>query len=245
MTGYRASGVSGRSLTAAILAIAALSGCAQKPGGRPSAPATIQPVSNAQQLEDVVSLLENGNEAAARKALKAMVKREPGDIGAAVLLDSMTADPVASLGARSFDYRTQPGDSFPDLAKRFLGNRLKFYALARYNGIAVPASVKSGTVIRIPGEAPRPVIVPVPKPAPTPPKPAPKAVPAPAPKPSVVNPAQAARLRGQGLALLNQGQVSRAVVILRQAAAMDPGNALIKRDLERAQRIRQTVKDRK
>lgn len=228
-----------------LLAIAALSACSQKPGGRAAAPAMIQPVSNAQQIDDVVALLDDGKADVARKALNAMIKREPGDIDAAVLLDSLTADPVASLGAQSFDYRVQPGDSFRDLAKRYLGNRLKFYALARYNNVAVPASLKGGMIIRIPGEAPKAVTAPPPAPksAPVPPRTAPKA--APAPKAPVANPAQAAKLRGQGLALLNQGQVSRAVGVLRQAAALDPGNALIRRDLERAQRIRKTVKDRK
>ncbi|CAN5324667.1 hypothetical protein BH11PSE5_BH11PSE5_29250 [soil metagenome] len=230
-----------KNLAACVLIAAALSACSQKPGKTSSAPVMIQPVSNSQQIGDVIALLDSGDRTAAEKALKSMLKREPGDIEAAVLLESIAVDPAEALGTRSFEYRVQPGETFLDLAKRFLGNRLKFYTLARYNGVTVPASLKSGTTIRIPGEAPRPAAVPpvMNKPAPV------RAVPKVAPKAPVADPARAAKLRGQGLMLLNQGQVSRAVVILHQATVLDPGNMLIKRDLARAQRIRKTVKGKK
>lgn len=230
-----------KNLAACVLIATLLSACSQKPGKTSSAPAMIQPVSNAQQIGDVIALLDNGDRTAAEKALKSMIKREPGDIEAAVLLESIAVDPTVALGPRSFEYRVQPGDTFLDLAKRFLGNRLKFYTLARYNGVAIPASLKGGTTIRIPGEAPLPAVAPptVIKPAPA--RPVPKVT----PKASVADPARAAKLRAHGLTLLNQGQVSRAVVILHQASALDPGNMLIKRDLARAQRIRKTVKDKK
>ncbi|MDB5737864.1 MAG: hypothetical protein JWO65_1532, partial [Sphingomonas bacterium] len=61
----------------------------------------------------------------------------------------------------------------------------------------------------------------------------------------VANPALAARMRAAGLAALNQGNVDRAVALLRRASQLDPGNALIGRDLERAERIARTVKARR
>ena len=54
--------------------------------------------------------------------------------------------------------------------------------------------------------------------------------------------AQAARLRTQGLTELNRGNVESAVRLLRQAQALDPDNALIARDLERALRISRAVR---
>ena len=240
-----------------LTALAAISACSQHPRG-PQRPATIQPIGNAQLMGDVIALLEKGDEKAARKALKRMVKRHPNDAGAKRLLESLTADPVTLLGAKSFDYRVQPGDRLMALAQRFLGDHLKFYALARYNGIKVPASLQSGQTIRIPGIAP-PRPAPVPRPVrPAPPRPDPIApapvrpappVPSPPALPRVpapaVDPARAAQLRAAGLAALNRGQVARAVALLGQAAALDPGNTLIRRDLERARRIRQTVKDKR
>ncbi|HKT75132.1 MAG TPA: LysM domain-containing protein, partial [Sphingobium sp.] len=64
-------------------------------------------------------------------------------------------------------------------------------------------------------------------------------------KAPAADPARAARLRAAGLAALNQGQVARAVVLLHQAATLAPADPLIRRDLERAQRIRATVKTKR
>lgn len=55
------------------------------------------------------------------------------------------------------------------------------------------------------------------------------------------DPARAARLRGRGLEALNRGAVSQAVALLSEAARLDPANALIRRDLERARRIDHAV----
>jgi Flp pilus assembly protein TadD len=52
-------------------------------------------------------------------------------------------------------------------------------------------------------------------------------------------------LRTQGLAALNKGSASRAVQLLRRAAALDPDNAVIRQDLARAERIEATVKARR
>lgn len=165
------------------------------------------------------------------------------------MLESIEGDPQAMLGAKSFTYTTKPGDTFPSLAQRFLGNRDKFYALARYNGIDNPSELIAGRTLRIPGDEPR-AAPPPPKPRATPPtaaKPAAKPTTKPAAKAAkpAANPARANQLRAQGLAALNRGQVDRAVVLLHQATAANPGNATIKADLARAQRIRATVKARR
>ena len=93
-----------------------------------------------------------------------------------------------------------------------------------------------------PAAAPRPAA-----PRPSPQAPAAKpAAPRPAapvavPKPQA-NAARAAQLRAQGLEQLNRGAIDRAVALLSQASQLDPGNALIQRDLARAVRIRGAVR---
>lgn len=52
-----------------------------------------------------------------------------------------------------------------------------------------------------------------------------------------VDPKRAAQLRAAGLEQLNRGAINRAITLLKQANELDPGNALIKRDLDRALRI--------
>jgi Tfp pilus assembly protein PilF len=60
------------------------------------------------------------------------------------------------------------------------------------------------------------------------------------------DPAKARVLRAQGLEALNKGAIDKAQDLLRQALRLDPGNALIQRDLDRANadrpgRARQTM----
>jgi pyruvate/2-oxoglutarate dehydrogenase complex dihydrolipoamide acyltransferase (E2) component len=225
----------------------ALAGCASKPGG-PARPAMVQPIDNADQFGDVIARLERGDDSGAKKTLEAMRKRDPGDARTAMLLESIEADPQDILGAKSFGYVAKPGDSFASLAQRFLGNRDKFYALARYNGIDNPSELAVGRALRIPGDEPA-APPPPPKPRPAPPAAKPeKPAPAPAkPKPAApaVNAARANQLRAQGLGALNRGDPNRAVALLRQAAAANPGSAVIKADLARAERIRATVRARR
>ena len=79
------------------------------------------------------------------------------------------------------------------------------------------------------------------EPAPAPPPPAPSK---PAVRPDAARgaaPVRAAQLRAKGLEELNRGKVARAVQLLAEASRLDPSNAVIRRDLERAQRIERAV----
>jgi hypothetical protein len=89
---------------------------------------------------------------------------------------------------------------------------------------------------------PEPPARPAPAPRTTAPKPAATARPAPKPAAPTADAGRAAQLRGQGLESLNRGAIDRAVALLQQAKALDPGNLLIQRDLERALRIGRAVK---
>ncbi|WP_432767551.1 MAG: LysM peptidoglycan-binding domain-containing protein [Sphingopyxis sp.] len=227
-----------------LAAALALAGCASgpKPGAIPT------PAASAQSIDAIAELLNQGDVSAAQKLIKSGLKRDPNNPQLALLRDSISRDPVELLGPQSFDYVVQPGDTLVGIAQRFLGNRLMTYQLARYNGIDKPTTLAAGQTLRIPGSKPAPV-----RKAATPASPAaPTASPrAQSPKKAVepaaarTDPAAARRLRTQGLAELNKGAAARAVQLLRRAAALDPGSAVIKADLARAERIEATVRARR
>lgn len=195
-----------------------------------------------ERIDAIQTSLLAGDRKEAEKLLSALLKLEPMNPQLQLLADSLDKDPQELLGPKSYPYTVQPGETVTDISERLLGNRLKAYQLARYNQLATPVALMPGQVLRIPGE------LPVAKPQPAAPAPerphraAPVAKPAPAPAKPVVNPGAAQHLRAQGLAALNRGAVGEAVGLLRKAKALDPGNALIARDLGRAERIAATVR---
>jgi LysM repeat protein len=217
----------------------ALAACSQGP----KAPAPVSAAPAAVSVDTAMELLNQGDEAGARKQVALLLKRNPADPAARVLQDSLDSDPIQLLGPKNFDYVVQSGDTMLGLSEKFLGTKLKFYQLARYNGVKIPAQLSAGTTLKIPGEAPRPVEPPKPRPTPRPAESAPKPKPKPTPPAAAPtqNPAAAQRARSAGLAALNQGKVANAVALLRRAAALDPSNPLIQRDLARAERIQRTV----
>lgn len=232
----------------------ALAGCSGESGGARPALAP-PPARSAPSKTDIAfGLLMQGKEAAATAKLKAILKRDPMDPAAIMLSGSITGDPKDLLGPYSVPYAVAAGDTMEGLAQRFLGNRLKAYQLVRYNGLKAPVTLAAGQVINIPGEPPRPEPVrrPDPEPArpiaviPVVPKPRIAAPKPPTPNVSVgTNPVAARQMRTAGLAALNQGNVDRAVGLLRRAKQFDPANPLIARDLARAERIAATVRARK
>jgi len=238
-----------RILPIALLALI-LAGCGtvRRPGVTPGTASPPQQEGNWRGREDVrdaIALLNRGDPAAARLKLMGALRRQPGDNIARQLIQQIDTDPRTLLGAESYSYTLRQGENLSTIAQRALGNPMLFYALARYNNIAVPDSVMPGQTILVPGRRPAP---PPPRPEPRPTT-TPRAGPAPAETPPPrqaprTNPALASRLRGQGLAALNAGNVGRAVALLRQALALDPGNATIRRDLDRALRIQSTVRAR-
>lgn len=239
-----------------ITILLALGACSH---GRSTKPQTVSaaPRGSAADIDAIALLLDQGDKDAARKRLKPLLKADPMNASARLLSDSIERDPKELLGPQSFAYTTKPGDTMIALAQRFLGNRLKAFQLARYNGIANPSTLVADQVLRIPGEAPR--VAPVraePRAEPTPravaparPRPV-KTVPVrpPVVKPAPVattNPAGSRQARAAGLAALAQGNIARAVGLLGRATALDPGNVAAARDLQRAERIAATVRARR
>jgi LysM repeat protein len=229
-----------------VVAVAlALAGCASGP--KPDAVSA--PASSAQSIDAIAEYLNQGDVSAARKLIKSGLKRDPNNPSLALLRDSIARDPVELLGPQSFDYVVQSGDTLVGIAQRFLGNRLLTYQLARYNGIEKPTTLTAGQTLRIPGTEPAPA-----RRAPTPASSTPSVPSTPraqppkqavAPPASRTDPAAARQLRTQGLAALHKGSATRAVQLLRRAAALDPSSAVIKADLARAERIEATVRSRR
>jgi hypothetical protein len=218
--------------------IAPVSTPASRPAPIPTVTAT-PGLSVNQRVKLALDLLGQGEAAKAKAEVDAILAERPEHVLAKDLLAQILGDPKVLLGAESFPYKVQPGETLSSLADKFLNDRYKFYILARYNGIAVPDAPEVGNTIQIPG-APRAGKAARPRPAPTT-KPAP-AKPAPATAAPARNPARASQLRGQALEQMNAGRISPAVRLLQQALSLDPGNALIQRDLDRARRIQNGVR---
>lgn len=237
-----------RRLVLATLSLAvALAGCTagKKRVGSPGATATAAPQwSSRERVGKAIELLNQGKREPARRELREVLERFPSDPVARNLYGQLDIDPKAKLGTQNFPYKVKPGERMSEIAQRFLGDPVQFYILARYNGIEAPGAIEGGQTILIPGR-PRP---------PSPPREEVKRPTAPGAKPPPATPAAPAvvrdtaganRLRGAALEQMNRGQIDRAVGLLRQAQARDPDNALIRRDLDRATRIRSTVQSRR
>jgi nucleoid-associated protein YgaU len=213
-----------------------------RPGAQPAPQYTATPGLTARQrVRKGIELLAEGRAEEARVEIQAFLMEQPDNELGRSLLEQIDGDPVAQLGAQSFPYKVQSGETLSALAERFLGDRFKFWALARYNNIPVPARMEVGQQLMIPG---------VPRGASAQPRrrQSDEAVieqridPArPAPGSQTRAPtrdrARASQLRGNALELMGGGAIAQAVRLLEQALQLDPGNNLIIRDLDRARRL--------
>jgi tetratricopeptide (TPR) repeat protein len=150
----------------------------------PVDPAVARPQAQKLALE-AVDQLQNGDEPLARANLERALQLDPANDLARKLMEQIRADAQKELGPVFFRYTVQRDDTLSKLAQQFMGDRFRFYILAKYNDIANPSRLAAGQVIRIPGKAPPP------------PPPAAPAVatpePVPAPAPAVVAPAEKPR----------------------------------------------------
>lgn len=230
---------------AAVLALGACSG-----GPKDVATVSSATPTSADAIGEIAALLDRGEPAAAKRRIERALERDPMNASLMVLLQGIEFNAREALGPTSYPYTVQPGDTMAGLAERFLGNRLKSYQLARYNGMEVPADLAAGTELRIPGHSPRSAPAPrnrtpaAPTPRERPAVATPEPEQAPPARPSG-DPAAAQRARSAGLTALNQGKISQALTLLRRAAALDPGNGAIAADLARAERIARTVRSRR
>ena len=102
---------------------------------------------------EAVDLLQNGDEADARTVLEKATAMDPANDLARKLLDQIKADAQTELGATFFRYTVQRDDSLSKIAQAYMGDRFRFYILAKYNDIANPSKLAAGQVIKVPGKA--------------------------------------------------------------------------------------------
>ena len=200
-------------------------------------PPTVPDPGARQHVLNALSLLNQGRDIEARVEVVAALADRPEDTLANDLLRQIDTDPRVLLGTASYPYQIRRGESLSEIAGRYLGNRNRFWALARYNGIRTPETAGTGRTIQIPGTRPEPV-------RPVTVETSTRPAPAPAPVPTTVarSPAEAARLRRVGLAAMATGAIDRAVATFQRALSFDPGNPTILGDLARALRIQQTLR---
>jgi len=188
-------------------------------------------------LGRTIELLGAGRAEEARVELRAVLRKSPKNETALSLLAQIDADPVSLLGKPGDSYVVVAGDTMSDLTDRFLGDPLLFYALSRYNGIPAPNSLSEGRSLQLPARA-KAVVPPRAK--------APGNASAHSPgstTPAVVDEVKANATRMKALESLNQGDVDRAIGLLKEAQALNASDAAIDRDLERAMRIKTALKD--
>jgi tetratricopeptide (TPR) repeat protein len=254
-----------RSLAAiSVVAAVMLAGCASQPSApavpapaaapvaeaapvpaAPAAPAApelspAQARAQAQKLAlEAVDHLQNGDEAGARQVLATALGLDPANDIARKMQEQINADAQKELGPVFFRYTVQRDESLSKLAQQYLGDRLRFYILAKYNDMANPSKLAAGQVIKIPGKAPAA------PPASARPPAGVAETPEPAPGTTAVAPAAAggnelAALMQKGRRLQAGGDLPGAYAAFSEAVVRAPGNrdAIIQRDAAKGALIR-------
>jgi len=162
-------------LISALLLVACTETAPKKAEPPPPEPEVVVPVEpEPPPLEDLtpsghirraIALIQQGDTAEARRHLNATLEKKPRNRVATSLLEQLDADPRQMLGAASFPYQVQSGESLSLIAKKFMGDPLMFVILARYNGIDDPSRLEVGRTLQIPEKyrsaKPRPEPLPV------------------------------------------------------------------------------------
>ena len=133
---------------------------------RPSEPELTPAQAKAQSQKlalEAVDQLQNGDEISARQTLAKALSLDPGNDIAKRMNDQIGADAQKELGPTFFRYTVARDDSLSKLAQQFLGDRYRFYILAKYNDITNPSRLAAGQVLKIPGRAPPPSAMPAPE----------------------------------------------------------------------------------
>jgi hypothetical protein len=218
----------------AVLAALAASACSHLPdmASISGDTATTPAASPRDRVRAAVELLGQGDERRARTELRAVLEVQPNNAIALRLMQQIEEDPQTLLAGTARAYTVRNGESMSQIAERFLGDGLLFYALARYNGIEAPDQLAAGQTLMIPrrpgAAASERAVLEI----------------APVEPPAANASPRANQLRLQGLQHLNSGRVDSAVALLRQAQALDGDNPAIQRDLDRAVRLQASLRAR-
>jgi hypothetical protein len=95
-------------------------------------------------------LLFAGDEKGAWQRLNEALKIDPKHRPALLLMSQISDDPRKLLGDMSEPYTVGKGESLRQIAAARLGDARLFYALARYNNVAVPRQLEVGRSILLP-----------------------------------------------------------------------------------------------
>lgn len=252
----------------ALMALLLAAGCATPPPPAPAAPVVAPPPppvevveapkpaapvvpeltpaqqkAQAQRLAvETIDLLQNGDEAGARAKLEQAQALDAANDLARKLMDQIKANPQKELGAVSFRYTVQRDDSMSKLAQQYLGDRFRFYILAKYNDIQNPSKLAAGQVIKIPGKAPpagAAAAARTPALAPIAAESGEEAVKLASVDSATPRNASSALMQ-QGIEMQRAGNLEGAYDAFREAAQRDPGNrdAVLQRDGLRTQLAR-------
>jgi LysM repeat protein len=223
-----------------LLGVAALAACASVPGKpehgaastmtQPEAAAPAKDASVREHIAYAIERLGSGDIEEGKSAVQAALAKSPAQPTALRLLEQIETDPVVLLGEANAPYVVVAGDTMSALAHRYLGDPMLFLALSKYNGLSAPNALEEGRTLRIPVRAS--TADPAAKPSDI------AALPLMRPSPDA---GKANAVRLQGLERLNAGEAARAVALLTEAQALDPANAAIAKDLERARRIQSAL----
>lgn len=209
-----------------------------KPAAAPAVPdvppAEARPMAAKLALQ-AVDQLQVGDEASARATIEQALKLDPANDLAKKLLDQINADAQRELGAVYFRYTVQPADTLSKLAQQYMGDRFRFWILAKYNDIGNPSRLGAGQVIKIPGRQPVTPPAPVVEPATRVEPAAPAPVAAPEPRPELADALK------RGADLEKAGNLEAAYATYVDAAARFPASAdaAKKRDATKVALIRQ------
>jgi len=116
----------------------------------PPPPPEPEPETVLSSLNDIVLALQDGEKALAERSLQTMLDQGLNKTTAGKLLLQIQTDPEQLLGAAHKTITVHAGDTLSLLAQQHLGDPLLFYALARYNNIAVPRLLSRGQSLNIP-----------------------------------------------------------------------------------------------
>jgi tetratricopeptide (TPR) repeat protein len=200
-------------------------------------PAEARPMAAKLALQ-AVDQLQGGDDIGARATLEQALKLDPNNELAKNLMGQITADAQRELGSVFFRYTVQPGESLSRLAQQYMGDRFRFWILAKYNDIPNPSRLGAGQVIKIPGRQPA---TPPPVAAdPTPAAPAAPAARAPDPEPPKPADTQVADAMKRGAEQERANNLEAAYATYVDVVARFPSNseAVKKRDSTRASLIR-------
>jgi len=158
-------------LSSLVILLAALAACqAVPPADQPTEPAAppaaetvaapgvdyqAEPgLSPRQRLRKMIAFLEEGDPARAGvelAAYEAQVGAEGGDAETAAFWhEQIGRDPLELYEPGGEAYEVRGGETLSTIARKFLGDPLKFYMLARFNGIERPSRIEAGQTVRIP-----------------------------------------------------------------------------------------------